>query len=152
MIEIDNLIKDSMKSRDKIATNLYKEIKTAIMNYKTAKNAKPYDNASEIQILKKVQSQHNESLESARNAQRNELISEEEKYLALLEKLIPAAPTQQEIDNYIHLFMQRNSICNLNGELAIPKKIMGATIKSIKDEFPTADGKVIAQIVNSYVV
>lgn len=152
MIDINNLIKESMKKQDKIASNLYKEIKSAILNFKTAKNAKEYNNNAEIALLQKIQSQHNESLMSAKNAQREDLISEEEKYLSILKELIPEPPTQQEIDNYLQLFMQRNSICSLNGKLAIPKKIMGAAIKSVKDEFPSADGKIISDIVKVHTV
>ena len=34
----------------------------------------------------------------------------------------------------------------------IPKKAMGVMIKSLKEKFPTADGKIISDIVKQYIV
>ena len=53
MINIDLLIKNSMKSRNKTELRAYKNLKAEIQAFKTAKNAKPYDEASEISIIKK---------------------------------------------------------------------------------------------------
>ena len=54
MINIDELIKDALKSKDADKLKAYRNLKAKIMEYKTAKNAKPYDNQAEIQIIKKM--------------------------------------------------------------------------------------------------
>ena len=46
MINIDLLIKNSMKSRNKTELRAYKNLKAEIQAFKTAKNAKPYDEAA----------------------------------------------------------------------------------------------------------
>ena len=53
MIDIDLLVKNSMKSRNKTELRAYKNLKAEIQAFKTAKNAKPYDEVAEISIIKK---------------------------------------------------------------------------------------------------
>ena len=53
MINVDDLIKGSMKSRNQTELRAYKNLKAEIQAFKTAKNAKPYDEAAEISIIRK---------------------------------------------------------------------------------------------------
>ena len=53
MINIDELIKISMKAKNQVELRAYKNLKAEIQAFKTAKNAKPYDEAAEISIIKK---------------------------------------------------------------------------------------------------
>ena len=55
MINIDELISQAIKEKDHTKTKVYRNIKAEILKYKTSKNAKPYDEAAEISILKKIQ-------------------------------------------------------------------------------------------------
>lgn len=52
MLNIDLLIKSSMKSKNQDELRAYKSLKAEIQLLKTAKNAKPYDEAAEIGIIK----------------------------------------------------------------------------------------------------
>lgn len=37
-------------------------------------------------------------------------------------------------------------------KIEIPKKSMGLAIKAMKEVFPTADGKIISEVVKQYVI
>lgn len=54
MINIDELIKNAMKSRNQVELRTFKGLKAKIQEFKTAKNAKPYDEAAELSIIKKL--------------------------------------------------------------------------------------------------
>ena len=76
MIDINNLIKESMKSRNNTRLRAYKNLKAEIQAFKTAKNAKPYDESSEISIIKKYCEKLEKSILSFSKANREDLTSE----------------------------------------------------------------------------
>ena len=54
MIDINAKIMEAMKSKDKVASETYKLLKAKILEFNTAKNAKPYNDAEEINLIKKM--------------------------------------------------------------------------------------------------
>lgn len=159
MINIDNLIKQAMKSHNKEELLVYQAIKTEIINYKTAKNAKPYDEAAEISILKKMAKQREDSEKQYLEAGRRDLATKEHNESEVIKKLLPEPVTQSEImlvlwewANSKGLLVQFNENPNNFSEPRIPKKEMGNAIKHIKSKFPQADGKMISEIVKEYLV
>ena len=54
MVDINKLIMESMKSGNKVASETYKLLKAKILEFKTAKNAKEYTDAEEINLIKKM--------------------------------------------------------------------------------------------------
>lgn len=159
MINIDNLIKQAMKSHNKEELLVYQAIKTEIINYKTAKNAKPYDEAAEISILKKMAKQREDSEKQYLEAGRRDLATKEHNESEVIKKLLPEPVTQSDImlvlwewANSKGLLVQFNENPNNFSEPRIPKKEMGNAIKHIKSKFPQADGKMISEIVKEYLV
>lgn len=159
MITIDELIKNAMKSHNKEELLVYQAIKTEIINYKTAKNAKPYDEAAEISILKKMAKQREDSEKQYLEAGREDLAVKEHNESEVIKKLLPEPVTQSEImlvlwewANSKGLLVQFNENPNNFSEPRIPKKEMGNAIKHIKSKFPQADGKMISEIVKEYLV
>ena len=61
MLELDVLIKEAMKSGNKVRLETLRAIKTAEMEYRTAKNAKPLDETAEVGILRKMISQREDA-------------------------------------------------------------------------------------------
>ena len=53
MMNIDLMILQAMKDKQQGKVKTYRAIKSEIQTFKTAKNAKPYDEAAEITLLKK---------------------------------------------------------------------------------------------------
>lgn len=159
MINIDNLIKQAMKSHNKEELLVYQAIKTEIINYKTAKNAKPYDEAAEISILKKMVKQREDSKKQYLEAGRKNLAMQEYNESEIIKKLLPASVNKSDImlvlwewANTKGFLVQFNENPNDFSEPRIPKKEMGSAIKYIKAKFPQADGKIISEIVKEYLV
>ena len=76
MLNVDDLIKGSMKSRNQTELRAYKNLKAEIQAFKTAKNAKPYDEAAEIQLISKMCKKLEEGILGFSEAHREDLISE----------------------------------------------------------------------------
>ena len=156
MINIDELIKISMKAKNQVELRAYKNLKAEIQAFKTAKNAKPYDEAAEISIIKKYCEKLEKSILSFSEAHREDLVLEYSDELEVLRKLLPEPVGEREICSFIgndqEYFSQfEDEYLNEKGEIVkgiqIPKKEMGNAIKYLKSKFPQADGKLISEIV-----
>ena len=156
MINIDELIKESMKSRNQNELRAYKNLKAEIQAFKTAKNAKRYDEVAEISIIKKYCEKLEKSILSFSEAHREDLISEYSDELEVLRKLLPEPVGEREICSFIgndqEYFSQfEDEYLNEKGEIVkgiqISKKEMGNAIKYLKSKFPQADGKLISGII-----
>lgn len=142
MIEVNKLIASALKERNEVKIAAYRAIKTAEMNYKTAKNAKPLDEVAEIQIIKKLVTQREESANIYKENNRMELAEREEAEIKYLKEMLPPEVSQDDIIAAVLAWIAAES----NGE-TIPKARMGEAIKAVKAKFPTADGKLVADCV-----
>lgn len=149
LINIDKLIFDSTKDRNQIKMNVYRALKTEILNYRTAKNAKEYNESVEISIIKKMIKQREDSAEQYLNANRIELADNEAKEVEILKTLLPPPISRQDILNVLGKYAIANNFINGFNEIEIPKKEMGNTIKYIKEQLPNADGKDVSNIVKN---
>lgn len=161
MIDINKLVQQAMKSRNKTELRAYKNLKAEIQAFKTAKNAKPYDETAEISIIKKYCEKLEKSILSFSEANREDLVAEYTDELVVLKKLLPEPVNESEIylfigsdEEYFSQFTEE--YLNEKGEILrgrqIPKKEMGNAIKHLKSKFPQADGKLISTIVKSYTI
>jgi uncharacterized protein YqeY len=146
MINIDELISQSIKEKDNTKTKVYRNIKAEILKYKTAKNAKPYDDIAEISILKKMQSQYNESIEAFKTGNRDDLAASEEAEVQILSQLIPKPVELNMIEDELLRILEDDGLEN------IPKAKMGYFINMLKGLFPYNNGKDISNIVKNYIV
>lgn len=141
MINIDELIKNSILNKTKgWELNVYRAIKTRITEFKTAKNAKEYTQEEELKLLNKMRRERLDSMEQYKNAGRSDLAFIESKQIEVLDKLLPVAPTEDDIKEYI----------TTHFSIPSPKKEMGNIIKAVKSEMPLADGKLVSNIVKSF--
>lgn len=159
MINVNELIKNAMKSKNQVELRAYKNLKAEIQILQTAKNAKPYDEAAEIQLISKMCKKLEDSILDFSKAHREDLAAEYREELEVLKKLLPEPVKQSDImlvlwewasqNKYL---VQFNENPNNFSEPKIPKKEMGNAIKYLKSEFPQADGKIISNIVKEYLV
>lgn len=145
MINIDEYIKQAIKTQDKNKLRAYKNLKANIQLLKTAKNAKPYTEDTEIKLISKMCKKLEDGISSFIEADRTDLVSEYRSELEILQKLLPepvdASQIVSELYNGWH-----------NGEtIKIPKKEMGNVIKYLKSKFPQVNGKEISNIVKMYI-
>lgn len=156
MINIDELIKGAMKSKNQVELRAYKNLKAEIQTFRTAKNAKPYDEAAEIQLVSKMCKKLEDSISSFIEANREDLASEYRDELEVLEKLLPEPVEVSDIEYILYNWADEKNFMDYSGEdlpeIKIPKKEMGNAIKHLKFRFPQADGKMISEIVKKHLV
>ena len=154
MIEINNLIKDALKSKQTIELKVYRNLKADIMAFKTQKNAPEYNEASEISIIRKYATKMEDAEKQYSQAGREDLATECREELEVLKKLLPKPVEAQDINSILAGWCVKNNFVNTENEpkIEIPKKSMGLVIKAMKEVFPTADGKIISEVVKQYVV
>ena len=159
MIEIDSLIKEAMKSKNQVELRAYKNLKAEIQLLKTAKNAKPYDEAAEIQLISKMCKRLEEDIKGFSEARREDLVADYRDELEVLQKLLPEPVNESQIYSELkewclsnHFTQQFWTALGAETHLLIPKKEMGNAIKYLKSKFPQADGKMVANIVKDYLI
>ena len=141
MIDINAKIMEAMKAHDKVASETYKLLKAKILEFKTAKNAREYNDTEEINLIRKMIDDRMNSAEIYRTNNRKDLADEELAQSDVLQALLPALPTEDDIIEYL----------NEHYPSGIEKKQMGVVIKEVKNNLIGADGKAVASIVNKII-
>ena len=145
-----------MKSGDKVALRAYKNLKAEIQKVKTAKNAKPYTDDTEIQLVSKMCKNLEDAILDFSKAHRDDLVADYTSELEVLKKLLPEPVNESQICSFVEEYcLNNNFVGNTEAQeniIQIPKKEMGKVIKVVKETYPQADGKLISSIVKKYVV
>lgn len=136
--QIDGLIKSAMLNKQASALRAYRAVKTAFMEYKTAKNAKPLDEVAEINIIRKMISAREDAIQQFEAAGRLELAKAEAEEIVYLKPMLPPEASEEDIRAYAESIITEKGMQN-----------MGKYVKVIKEKFPTTDGKLISTIVKS---
>ena len=136
--QIDGLIKSAMLNKQASALRAYRAVKTAFMEYKTAKNAKPLDEIAEINIIRKMISAREDAIQQFKAAGRLELAKAEAEEIVYLKPMLPPEASEEDIRTYTESIITEKGMQN-----------MGKYVKVIKEKFPTTDGKLISTIVKS---
>lgn len=151
MLDLDNLIKVSLVNKDNVSLKVFRNLKTDVMVFKTQKNAPVYDEAFELKIIQKYAAKMEDAEKQYLEAGREDLVAECREELEVLRKLLPEPVSPISIGNYLATCCRQHGFVTKD-TFAIPKKSMGIVIKAIKEQFPTADGKIISDVVKQYIV
>lgn len=155
MLNIDELIKTALKSKNKTELRAYRNLKAEFLKAETAKNAKPVDEVRQIQIIKKYCETLEKSILDFSEARREDLVADYRDELEVLKKLLPEPVNERQLEYELGIWCGYNDYFVIKSEdkleNAIPKKEMGNAIKYLKSKFPQADGKMISEIVKRYV-
>lgn len=152
MLNIDQIITESLKNDDKVALRTARLLKAEILKYKTSKGAKPYTDIIEMQIISKMCKQREESMLQYKQGGREDLVANEIAEFDWLKALLPEPVDEEDLYDYImDIAINENWVCkdDTGNRIIIPKKEMGNLIKRVKTAFPTADGKIISDIVKA---
>lgn len=136
--QIDGLIKSAMLNKQASALRAYRAVKTAFIEYKTAKNAKPLDEVTEINIIRKMISAREDAIQQFEAAGRLELAKAEAEEIVYLKPMLPPEVSEEDVRTYAESIITEKGMQN-----------MGKYVKVIKEKFPTTDGKLISTIVKS---
>lgn len=142
ILDIDSLVSEARKNGNKVELQVYQNIKAKKLELKTAKNAKEYTIDVEISMLQKMHKELLEDLATAQAADRFNLIEEAQNQINVIEKLLPAPVSADDIKSEVQKWIDANG--------AIEKKNQGLCIKAVKSALSGADGKLVSEIVRSY--
>lgn len=160
MTRVDQLIKEALLSKDKIALNTYKNIKAEFEKFKYAqKLPRNIDEATALRIISNYAKKLEDAILQFSEAHRDDLVASYTSELEVVKRLLPEPATISEIMLSIWDWSGNNGFLeptdsNPNNFQTprIPKKEMGNVIKHLKSKHPTADGKMISEIVKKYTV
>jgi len=140
--QIQKDLVDAMKAKDELRLSTVRMIKTALLKYK-ADSMKEADEAAEMQILKSLAKQRNDSIEMFRKGGREELAVKEEAELAIIQAYLPQAPTDEEIEAAIAAAISETGVNSI--------KQMGVVMKAAQAKLAgkTVDGKALSEKVRS---
>lgn len=137
MLDVNNLIMCAMKAHDKVASETFKLLKAKILEFKTAKNAREYNDAEEIKLIQKMIQERTDAARIYLENNRGDLADNEYAQAKVLDSLLPELPTKEDIEDYLKEYYP-------NG---IEKKQMGIVIKEVKEALLGTDGKLVSDCV-----
>ena len=137
---LSGLIMKAMKEKNTAKANALKNLKAKMLEFKTAKNAKPLDDTAEIGIIKKMVTELHNDADLFNKNSRNDLAESAMKESEYLEEFLPKEATIEEI----------KAAVEQNIEPGMTMKDMGRLIKLVKSMFDNVDGKLVADTVKEY--
>jgi uncharacterized protein YqeY len=140
------LISETMKAGNKVKLEALRAVKTAFMNWETAKEnvGKTITDAVEISIVSKLVAQYEDTAKQCDDGKHDELVNEALTMAAILKSYLPKPATEEEITQ---TFLWIREGAGDTEPLEPIKKNMGVFIKRIKEMLPNADGKLVSQVV-----
>lgn len=134
---IQNDLTAAMKTKDELRLSVLRMVKSALKN-KEIEKLRPLDDMESLQVLQTLVKQRRESIDQFTKGGRKDLAEKEAKEIAIIERYLPAAPTDEEIHRAIEEAIGEAGADSL--------KQMGAVIKAAKArlEGKTVDGKVLS--------
>ena len=138
---INNMIMTSMKSGKRDESETYKLLKAKMLEFNTAKNAKPLTDNAEITIIQKMVKELSEDIKTYTAANRLELATEASTQHAVLNKLLPTVADSSDVEAWL---------VTKYGDV-LEKSQMGTVIKDIKEQFIGFDGKIASEIVRNHI-
>jgi len=134
---VQNDLTAAMKEKDELRLSVLRMMKSALKN-KEIEKKRPLEDLESLQVLQTLVKQRHESVEQFTKGGRKDLAEKEKKEIALIEKYLPAAPSDDEIHHAVEAAIAESGANSL--------KQMGAVIKAAraKLEGKTVDGKALS--------
>lgn len=155
---IDNLIKEATLEKNSAKKEAYRAIKAELLLNNSSKNPKPFGkniyvkgyepgkdfhtNELEISIIRKQIQIREEQISMYEANSRKDLADMYREQMNYLKELLPPEISREELQNSVNKLYP-------NG---FTQKEMGKIIKELKGIYPTADGKLISEVVKEHIV
>jgi len=140
--KINDLMKEAMKSGDKLKLETLRSIRAAFIEFDKSGSGKELNEEEEIKIINSLVKKRKESIEIFEKANRMDLAEKEKKELEILLSFLPAQLTKEEISKKLDEIIQQLGAKD-------PKdfgKVMGVAMKEFKGR---ADGKLVQSLVKA---
>ena len=139
--QVSNDVKEAMKARDKVRLETLRNIKKVFIEAKTAPGSNDtLEDADALKILQKLAKQGNESAETYKQQNREDLAAEELAQVAVIEQYLPKPISEEEIEAAVKAIVEETGASSMKDM----GKVMGMASKQLAGR---ADGKVISTIV-----
>lgn len=145
MIDIDKLIKEATLEKNSAKKEAYRAIKAELMLIQTGSQGqkpRPVDETDVIKITRKLIKEREESVSMYEANSRKELADMYREQIQYLKVILPPEISRDKIQEAVMTAYP-------NG---YTQKEMGKVIKEIKTIYPTADGKLISEVVKEHIV
>ena len=149
---IDNLIKEATLEKNSAKKEAYRAIKAEILLNNSSKNPKPMGkminvgdktlSELEISIIRKQIQIREEQVSMYEANSRKDLADMYKEQMKYLKELLPPEISKEQIQEAVMTSYP-------NG---FTQKEMGKVIKEIKGIYPTADGKLISEVVKKHII
>lgn len=147
---LDQLIATALKNGNHTELDVWRSIKTAYTNYRTAKANNELTDEIEIQIISKMISQRKDSIEQYTQTNRLDLAQKEQDEANILASLLPKEPTNEEVKSAVN-----EAILKIKNEKPQDYKISMRDMKEImsivKVKYPTINGSIISKILKEFI-
>lgn len=146
MLNIENLIKESIKNKDSVRTTVLRNIKTEFLNFEKESKGNVLTEEKEIKILNKIATKLKDSIKEYKKAGRNDLVEKESNELAIVSEFLPKEPDQEVIEKEI-----KNAVEELfkeNGSVTM--KDTKTVIEKLKPKYPMLNGGLVSKIIQGY--
>jgi hypothetical protein len=144
-MDIDKLIKESMLEKNSAKKEAYRAIKAELLLIQTGfggQKPKPVDETDIVKVIRKLLKERNEQVSMYDANSRKDLADMYREQMKYLKELLPPEISKDKIQEAV-------TTAYPNG---YTQKEMGKVIKEIKVIYPTADGKLISEVVKEHIV
>ena len=145
MIDIDKLIKEAMLEKNSAKKEAYRAIKAELLLIQTGsggQKARPVDEIDVVKVVRKLLKEREEQVSMYDANSRKDLADMYREQITYLKELLPPEITEDKIQEAVMTAYP-------NG---FTQKEMGKVIKEIKAIYPTADGKLISEVVKKHII
>jgi len=144
--KIMDVMKDAMRSKDTVALEALRAIKSELLLAQTATGSKEeISEADEIKILQKLVKMRKDSAEIYKTQNRPDLAEPELAQIAVIEKFLPAQLSEAEVEAIVSKIISETGASGI----AAMGKVMGFASAQIGGQ---AEGKTISAIVKKLLV
>jgi uncharacterized protein YqeY len=142
--ELNSLIMQAMKAHDTVRTEALRSIKGAILVWESAPDniGKTLTEEDEVYLIRKLVKINQDTIDTCDDGKHDEIVNDARAKNAILEEFLPKPATEEDIKHWFDTIVAEG--------LEPVKKNMGLFVKQIKADLPNADGKMIAQFVQSH--
>jgi hypothetical protein len=137
--QLNNDLKDAMRSKDKVRTETLRSLKSAI-KYAEIEAGQEFDDEGIISVIGKQAKQRRDSIAEFEKAQRTDLVEKETAELTILEQYLPAQLSPEAIRSRAQAVIAELGVTDMKGMGPVMQRLMA-------DLQGEADGKVVNQIV-----
>lgn len=139
--KLDGLIQTNHKSGEMVRVNVLRSIKNELVRFE--KEGKTLTEVDEVNILLKMKSRYEDSMDTYKSANRMDIYESEKVEYDILMEYIPKQPTNEEIIEKTKEIV--NEIIATNGSISM--KDMRVVLSKVNEVYPNTKGDIVSKVV-----